>query len=82
MHMRGLYSGLLTAHFTTNAGESGWGILMAKYSNGRFRLKAVGRAGGSIPSARCNVDNLASRRTLQKAGFVPCGVLIAGDLRG
>jgi GNAT superfamily N-acetyltransferase len=45
-------------------------------------LKAVCTAGGSIPSARCNVDNLPSRRTLQKAGFVPCGVLIAGDLRG
>jgi GNAT superfamily N-acetyltransferase len=45
-------------------------------------LKALCRADGSIPSARCNVDNLPSRRTLQKAGFVPCGVLIAGDLRG
>jgi GNAT superfamily N-acetyltransferase len=45
-------------------------------------LKALCRADGSIPSARCNVDNLPSRRTLQKAGFVPCGALIAGDLRG
>lgn len=45
-------------------------------------LKAACRADDSIPSARCNVDNLPSRRTLQKAGFVPCGVLIAGDLRG
>jgi GNAT superfamily N-acetyltransferase len=45
-------------------------------------LKAVCRAGGSVPSARCNVDNLPSRMTLQKAGFVPCGALIAGDLRG
>jgi GNAT superfamily N-acetyltransferase len=45
-------------------------------------LKAVCRTGASVPSARCNVDNLPSRRTLQKAGFVPCGALIAGNLRG
>ena len=45
-------------------------------------LKAICRAGGSVPAARCNVDNLASRWTLQKAGFVPWGALIVGDLRG
>ncbi len=43
-------------------------------------LKAVCRAKGNVPAARCNVDNLASRRTLQKAGFVPCGNIVAGDL--
>ena len=43
-------------------------------------LKAACRAEGSVPAARCNVGNLASRRTLQKAGFVPCGNLITGDL--
>ncbi len=43
-------------------------------------LKAVCRAGGSVPAARCNVSNLPSRRTLQKAGFVPCGALIVGEL--
>jgi GNAT superfamily N-acetyltransferase len=43
-------------------------------------LKRACRAGGSVPAARCNVGNLASRRTLQKAGFVPCGNLIAGDV--
>jgi GNAT superfamily N-acetyltransferase len=42
-------------------------------------LKAACRTGGSVPAARCNVANRASRRTLQKAGFVPCGNLIAGD---
>ena len=45
-------------------------------------LKAVCRKGGSVPAARCNVDNVPSRRTLQRAGFVPCGALIVGDLRG
>lgn len=43
-------------------------------------LKAVCRNGGSVPAARCNRNNVASRVTLQKAGFVPCGALIVGDL--
>lgn len=43
-------------------------------------LKRVCREGGSVPAARCNVGNVASRRTLQKAGFVPCGNIIAGAL--
>jgi GNAT superfamily N-acetyltransferase len=43
-------------------------------------LKTVCRAGGSVPAARCNIRNLASRRTLQKAGFVPCGNLVTGDV--
>jgi hypothetical protein len=45
-------------------------------------LKAACRAGGSVPAARCNVENLASRRTLQKSGLVPCGNIIVGDLAG
>ncbi len=43
-------------------------------------LKAVCRAGGRVPAARCNVQNLPSRKTLQKSGFVPCGNIVAGDL--
>jgi GNAT superfamily N-acetyltransferase len=43
-------------------------------------LKRACRTGDSVPAARCNIKNLASRRTLQKAGFVPCGNLIAGDV--
>jgi len=43
-------------------------------------LKAVCRAGGSVPAARCNVQNLASRKTLQRSGFVPCGNIVVGDL--
>jgi len=47
-------------------------------------LKAVCRKGGSVPATRCNVENVPSRKTLQKAGFVPCGVMMAGevDVRG
>ena len=36
---------------------------------------------GHIPAARCNVRNIASRRTLQKAGFVPCGHILSGSVR-
>ena len=35
---------------------------------------------GKIPACRCNIDNIASRKTLQKAGFVPCGNRISGLL--
>ena len=44
-------------------------------------LKKACLTGGSVPAARCSVTNLASRRTLQKAGFVPCGNLVSGDFR-
>ena len=43
-------------------------------------LKRACRALGAIPSARCNPDNLASRYTLQKAGFIPCGHLLGGSI--
>ncbi len=43
-------------------------------------LKALCRANAGLPAARCGVDNLPSRKTLQKSGFVPCGNIIAGDL--
>ena len=34
-----------------------------------------------IPGARCNPKNVASRQTLQRAGFVPCGYVLSGTLR-
>ena len=37
---------------------------------------------GRIPAARCNVTNVASRATLQKAGFLPCGRILRGVIRG
>ncbi len=45
-------------------------------------LKRVCYEGGSIPAARCNPANLASRSTLQKAGLVPCAVLLHGTIAG
>jgi GNAT superfamily N-acetyltransferase len=35
---------------------------------------------GSIPSARCNPSNVASRHTLQRAGFVPCGHILLAEI--
>ncbi len=45
-------------------------------------LKRVAYAGGHIPAARTGRDNVASRRTLQKAGFVPCGHILVGTVGG
>jgi GNAT superfamily N-acetyltransferase len=50
---------------------------------GAFLVQELKRAcyeGGSLPAARCNPGNLASRKTLQKAGFVPCGHMLVGAL--
>lgn len=41
-------------------------------------LKRVCYDGGNIPAARCSTGNIASRMTLQKAGFVPCGNILNG----
>ena len=35
---------------------------------------------GKIPAARCDADNLISRRTLEKAGMLPCGRVLQGDI--
>lgn len=43
-------------------------------------LKRICREGGSVPAARCQVTNAASRRTLQRAGFTPCGNVLVGQL--
>lgn len=43
-------------------------------------LKRICYEAGKKPAARCNPDNLASRRTLEKAGFLPCGRLLVGEV--
>ena len=35
---------------------------------------------GSIPAARCSPDNVGSRKTLQKAGFVPYAHILNGSI--
>ena len=42
--------------------------------------KRVCYEAGRRPAARCRPDNLASRRTLQKAGLLPCGRLLVGEV--
>jgi GNAT superfamily N-acetyltransferase len=44
-------------------------------------LKRVCYEGGSVPAARCNPKNMASRQTLQRAGFVPCGHILTGTVQ-
>ena len=41
-------------------------------------LKRIARSLGCIPCARCNPENIASRQTLQKAGFAPCAHILIG----
>jgi hypothetical protein len=43
-------------------------------------LKRVCYESGRKPAARCSPMNLASRRTLQKAGLLPCGRLLVGEV--
>jgi len=43
-------------------------------------LKRVCYEQGNIPAARCNPKNIASRKALQKAGFVPCGHILIGSV--
>jgi GNAT superfamily N-acetyltransferase len=43
-------------------------------------LKRVCCAMGKVPAARCNVANVASRSTLQKAGLLPCARMLSGTL--
>jgi GNAT superfamily N-acetyltransferase len=50
---------------------------------GSYLVQEIKRAcyeTGRRPSARCNATNVASRRTLQKAGFLPCARLLEGTV--
>jgi GNAT superfamily N-acetyltransferase len=52
----------------------GFGTLLVQ------ELKRVCRQRGGVPCARCDPDNLASARTLLKAGFAPCAQLLTGTI--
>lgn len=52
----------------------GWGSYLVQ------ELKRVTRELGQVPCARCNTTNLPSRRTLQAAGFAPCGHILLASL--
>ena len=36
---------------------------------------------GRVPAARCRQDNVASRRTLEGAGMLPCARIVSGRIR-
>jgi GNAT superfamily N-acetyltransferase len=44
-------------------------------------LKRLCYEGGYVPAARCRPDNIASRRTLERAGFAPCGHMLTGAVK-
>ena len=43
-------------------------------------LKRICYENGNRPAARSGAENIASRATLQKAGFLPCGRLLVGEV--
>ena len=43
-------------------------------------MKRVCYGMGKIPVARCNVDNVGSRRTMEKAGLLPCARILIGEI--
>jgi GNAT superfamily N-acetyltransferase len=43
-------------------------------------LKRICREEGRIPAARCHQNNVASRRTLERAGMFPCARILRGRL--
>jgi GNAT superfamily N-acetyltransferase len=44
-------------------------------------IKTVCYQAGKKPAARCNVANIASRKTLEKAGMRVCGELLVGEVK-
>lgn len=53
----------------------GFGALLVQ------ELKRAAYELGAVPAARCGTDNVPSRRTLQKAGFVPYAHMLGGSIR-
>lgn len=45
-------------------------------------LKRICRGMGNVPAARCQRSNEASRRTLERAGMLPCGRILRGRVDG
>jgi GNAT superfamily N-acetyltransferase len=44
-------------------------------------LKKICYASGKKPAARCNPENIASRKTLEKAGMLVCGEILAAEIK-
>jgi GNAT superfamily N-acetyltransferase len=57
-----------------SARRQGFGSYMVQ------EVKRVCYEAGRRPAARCNATNAGSRRTLEKAGLLPCGRLLVGEV--
>ncbi len=64
-----IYMEVAPAHF-----RKGYGTYILQ------EIKKVCYATGKIPAARCDLDNLASRATLHKAGLRPCGYMLTASV--
>jgi GNAT superfamily N-acetyltransferase len=54
-----------------------------RHGFGSYIVQELKRAAyelGAIPAARCNPTNIASRKTLQKAGLVPYANILTGTI--
>ncbi len=43
-------------------------------------VKRICYEAGRVPAARCSPENVGSRRTLEKAGLLPCGRILVGKV--
>lgn len=66
--------GDLFMEVTESARRRGFGSYLVQ------ELKRVCYEAGKKPAARCDPANVASRRTLQKADFLPCARLLVGEV--
>jgi GNAT superfamily N-acetyltransferase len=57
-----------------SARQQGYGSYLVQ------EVKRVCYEAGKKPAARTGTDNIASRRTLQKAGLLPCGRILVGKV--
>lgn len=81
--------GLGELYFHYNAPYCDIALQIAEPQRGQGRgsylaqeLKRLARAYGAIPSARCEVSNLASQGALRRAGFAPCAHVLLADVAG
>jgi RimJ/RimL family protein N-acetyltransferase len=78
-------TGGVTFHYNPPFGDLYMGVSEAyrRRGFGSFTVQELKRFAyeiGRVPAARCNIANVASRSTLQKAGMLPCCRLLVGDV--
>lgn len=79
-------SGGVLTHYNPPYGDIYMGVaeLHRRRGYGSYlvhELKRVCVESGRTPAARCNAANTASRKTLEKAGMLPCGRVLLGRVR-